>query len=488
MQKIIFYLVLILFSINLYSQNITGIVKDAKTQKPISSATVQISKSQGTISNEEGKFELNISNFKKTDSLKVTYIGYKTASFLVNEVPKIILLEEDIINLKAVNLNQEQLSAEEIIQKTNTNYSVNYNDFKNLKQRVFIRNKNINNVKQFNISIDKAKNYDKKLITDLNNVFNSIKQPMIKNNDIEFRDVLFDVFHKDKDSVKSEIIKATVLNNPNNDFSIKGIQKKLKTGLKTLFKDKIFKIKIMFFKVEDSLKTDNLSKKKKKSVIYPGALANQMKSLYKKIIYNDVSLIKKILNPKYYDYKITDNLFYNNEFVYEITFSPRRSKAKYTGKLYISDESFAVIKLNFKMLPNKKLEGTNLKWLGVSYKLYDWNGTLEFYQNDLGKYVPKYFKQSKKLYSYIKIPFKFIENTKRKNKLKFKMKTKLENIFIQKHEYVFLENKSLKNSDYNKIVMKKEAPLIKLKKYNPQIWGKYNIPAPTQSLLEFEVK
>jgi hypothetical protein len=488
MQKIIFYLVLILFSINLYSQNITGIVKDAKTQKPISSATVQISKSLGTISNEEGKFELNISNFKKADSLKVTFIGYKTASFSVNEVPKIILLEEDIINLEAVNLNQEQLSVEEIIQKTNTNYSINYNDFKNLKQRVFIRNKNTNNVKQFNISIDKAKNYDKKLITDLNNVFNSIKQPMIKNNDIEFRDVLFDVFHKDKDSIKSEIIKATVLNNPNNDFSMKGIQKKLKTGLKTLFKDKIFKIKIMFFKVEDSLKTDNLSKKKKKSVIYPRVLANQMKSLYKKIIYNDVSLIKEILNPKYYDYKITDNLFYNNEFVYEITFSPRRSKAKYTGKLYISDESFAVIKLNFKMLPNKKLEGTNLKWLGISYKLYDWNGTLEFYQNDFGKYVPKYFKQSKKLYSYIKVPFKFIENTKRKNKLKFKMKTKFENIFIQKHEYIFLENKSLKNSDYNKIVMKKEAPLIKLKKYNPQIWGKYNIPAPTQSLLEFEVK
>jgi len=487
MQKIILFLISLFGSVLFYAQNTTGIIKDATTKEPISYATIQISKNNGTISNEEGKFHLNIKKSLKKDSLTVSFIGYKTVSFSLNNIPKEIFLEQDVINLEAVNLDEKQLSVNEIIQKAKENYTNNVNGLKNLKQQIFIRSKSITNMKKFEMEINHAKNYDKKMIHRLNKLIDSIKQPMTRNTSTIFTDKLFKLYHQNKDSAKLQYEKATILSNPNTDFSMEGIEKKLTKGFANLFKDKIFKIKILFFKVQDSLKTDNLSKEKK-SVVYPFSTLNNLKSLYKQSVYNNNSLLSEILNEKYYDYKITNNLFYNNEFVYEISYSPKRSKAKYKGKIYISDESFAVIKLDFKMLPNKKLEGKSMKWLGFAYKIYDWNGTLEFYKNDLGKYVPKYINQSKKIYSYMSIPLKFIENTKNKNKLKFKLKNTFETLMQVQSEILFLNTQPLSKTEYKKIKMKKEFPLDKLKKYNPEIWKKYNLLAPTESLLEFKAE
>lgn len=485
MLKIIFSLIFLLLSVFLYAQNTSGVIKDAITKEPIPYATIQISKNNGTISNEEGKFHLKTSNSSKKDSLKVSFIGYKTVSFPINNIPKEIFLEQEVVNLEAVNLDKKQLSVNEIIQKAKENYGTNTNQLADLKQHIFVREKQITKMKKFDMEIDHPRNYDKKNIKRLNKLIDSIKQPMTSNTSTVFLDKLFNLYHLSKDSTKISYEKATLLSNPNTDFSMEGISKKLKKGFANLFKDKVFKIKVLFFKVQDSLKTDNLSKKEK-SIIHPLSTLNTMKKIYKQSVYNNNLLLLEILNEKYYDYKITNNLFYNNEFVYEITYSPRRSKAKYKGKIYISDETFAVIKLDFKMLPNKKLRGKSMKFLGFAYKIYDWNGTLEFYQNDDGKYVPKYIRQSKKTYSYMSIPLKFIENTKNKNKLKFKLKNTFETALKEQIEILFLDTETLSKAAYKKVKLKKEFPLNKLKKYHPEIWKKYNILAPTESLLKFK--
>ena len=487
MQKIIIYLVSFFIYSVLHAQTITGTIKDANTQMPISYASIQIHQDQGTVSNEEGKFEINISTVKPTDSLKISFLGYQTKTFGITEVPETIFLEEDVIDLEAVNLDQKQLSIAEIIQKITDNYAKNYQGIEHSKQRIFIRNQSIVKVKKFKMEINHAKNYEKKNIRKINSLIDSIRKPMLANTSLEYRDVLFDLYNKSKDSAKVSFIKATNLSNPNQNYTLEGVNDKLKEGFKQLFKDKIFKIKILFFKVEDSLKTDEIVKKEKQLAVYPFVMAKQMKQLYKHTIYPNNALLSEILNPKYYEYKITNNLFYNNEFVYEITYTPKKSKAKYQGKMYVSDETFAIIKLDFNMLPNKKLEGTNLKLLGVSYKIYDWNGSLEYYQNENDVYVPKYFKQSKKMYNYASVPLKFIENTPNKNKLKFKLKSTFETLMQQKSEILFLKNTPLSETAYEQVKIKKEFPLEKIKKYNPEIWKKYNIIAPSQQLLEYQI-
>jgi len=488
MQKIIFYTISLLVTTFFYAQKKEGIVIDAKTKQPIAYATLQINSNKGTFTNEEGKFTLNIKDYKVTDSLKVSYIGYETISFAIKDIPKVISMEEGVINLDEVNLDQQQLSIEEIIQKANENYLNNYDNFKGIKQRIFVRNSSFSNIKEFKMEIDKAKNYDKKMIQKLNHVIDSIRKPMISNTSISYLDQLFDFYHKNKDTAKVSFVKATLLSNPDTDFSMDAVGEKLKKGFKNLFKDKVFKIKILFFKVEDSLKTKDITKEEK-MLLHPAVLSRQMVNLYKKTMYAvDDNLLSEVLNPKLYDYTIAGNLFYNNEFVYEINFSPKKSKSKYQGKLYISDESFAVIKLDFNMLPDKKIEGVNLKWIGLKFKIYDWKGSIEFYQNENGKYVPKYFKQSKKMYNYSKIPLKFIENTKEKNKLKFKLKSKFETVLTQKSEMIFLKNEPLSNSEFKKMKLKKEFPLEKLKKYNPEIWKDYHIIAPTQKLLDYQIE
>ncbi len=480
--------VLILLTIQSYSQNITGTIKDIKNKKPIPYATIQVRNNYGTITNEEGEYNLNSKNFKKKDSLKITYIGYKTKIIALNDLPKTIYLEEDIIDLEEINLDQKKYTAIEIIEKTTDRLKDNYDNLKLVKQQLFIRNKSINKLEKFKMKIERTKNYNKKTIKEINRVIDSIRKPILENTSVEYIDEYLSIYHKNKDSVRIKMIKATKLSNPDADVSMEGIQKKLKEGFKTIFKSKTFKVKVIFFKVEDSINMKKIEKDSKESVLYPKDELTKIKSLYKSLLYKDNQIFKEILNPKKYTYKITNNLFYNDEFVYEITYTPKHSSSNYKGKIYISDDTFAILKLDFNMLEGKKLQGMNLKWLGMKYKVYDWNGIIEYYQASNGKYVPKYLKQSKKMYSYVKIPVKFIENSNEKNKLKFKLKSEFESILTQQSEILFIENTTLKTTEYKDIKLNKKFPLDNLKYYNSDIWRKYNIIAPTKSQVEFSTK
>ena len=70
-----------------------------------------------------------------------------------------------------------------------------------------------------------------------------------------------------------------------------------------------------------------------------------------------------ILNTDLYSYQFENTTVFNDDLVYIISYSPRKGKAKYTGKLYITDEDFAVIKLDFKYAKGKRGQKFNLKLL-----------------------------------------------------------------------------------------------------------------------------
>ena len=76
-MKIILTIVLSLFSIFIVSaQTITGKVLD-KEENPIIYATIQITDDFGVLSNEEGQFLIETTNFKPTDTVTISYLGYK---------------------------------------------------------------------------------------------------------------------------------------------------------------------------------------------------------------------------------------------------------------------------------------------------------------------------------------------------------------------------------------------------------------------------
>ncbi|MCF6307417.1 MAG: carboxypeptidase-like regulatory domain-containing protein [Flavobacteriaceae bacterium] len=114
MKKQTLKTVLLLFTfINVYSQDIiiSGIVKDS-FGSPLQYVNVGIlNKPIGTVTNHEGDFSLIIDESILLDTLKISRLGYKTETVILNESKNIfeITLFEKIETLEEVHLSSKKL-------------------------------------------------------------------------------------------------------------------------------------------------------------------------------------------------------------------------------------------------------------------------------------------------------------------------------------------------------------------------------------------
>ncbi|MEA4937579.1 MAG: TonB-dependent receptor [Paludibacter sp.] len=93
---------LLLFTVSVMAQNISGKVEDAQTKEPIVGATVAVKgTTTGTITDINGSFNLNVS--QTNAELQITYIGYKSQTVKVEGRKNIVIsLSEDAIALDQV--------------------------------------------------------------------------------------------------------------------------------------------------------------------------------------------------------------------------------------------------------------------------------------------------------------------------------------------------------------------------------------------------
>jgi len=143
MKRFILLLMLTSFSILSQAQNVTGTVSD-NNGDPIPGANVLVVEtSQGAVSDFNGKFSLNIKEFPVT--LKVSYIGYTTASLTVNQAKSIavqlkennVFLDDVVVTasrgkekIKESPVSIERLSLKEIKRNTSPSF---YDGLANLK-------------------------------------------------------------------------------------------------------------------------------------------------------------------------------------------------------------------------------------------------------------------------------------------------------------------------------------------------------------------
>jgi len=91
MSKILL-IVIILLSLNLYSQNtskitIKGGIYSISTDQPVSFATIHISKTTiGTVTADDGKFELSFDNIYYQDTLLISCVGYKQRAIPITKI------------------------------------------------------------------------------------------------------------------------------------------------------------------------------------------------------------------------------------------------------------------------------------------------------------------------------------------------------------------------------------------------------------------
>ena len=487
MKHIISLLFIVIGSISVCSQNLTAKLIDANTNKPIPYANIKTGDYSGVISNEEGYFTLH--DIQNDTHITISCLGYKNKTLTVKDIKfsnLIITLEESINALNTVYISAKKPNADDIILKARQNISKNY-DNKLYKHEVFSRETAYMDFNTLNFDIEKTSHVKKQQLESANKSLDSLSKAIINSKTKHFKDFKADLYIDDSLNTKLVVQKAAELIDQKNNLSIEDVQKRAQDViLKYLDSTLTYKLKTGLFKIEDSLSLHMKENKETPENEYSiKNLKQQATILLKRAQFYDNSFASKILDADLYAYSFEDISYFNNELIYVINYKPKRSKAKYTGKLFIADSTYAITKINFEYADGKRGKKLNLKLiLGVKYIENMRKGTIIYQKDSVNKYQPQYVKFEEGRYFYASRPLKFIENSPKKNKTRFDFT--IEGDILTKQELLFTANTKISLDDFKKVTEDKSVPYVTLHSYDASIWKKDQTLEPSTEMKEFK--
>ena len=489
-MKVVFKFFYFFFFISIaQAQNLTATVIDAKTNEPIPFVAIQTAQFKGVISNDEGVFVIDIEDVSN-DTIVLTCLGYEALTIRLDAIKKsnyIIRLKSAVNELETVYLSNSRPNVNTIISNVNKNLKTNYKS-DSLSYKLFFRESVHVDFKKLNLEVDKASHFKKKQLEAVNNQLVNMAREVQNSNMIYFKDFSGDLHVLNNENKKIKVDKATQIINSAKDFSLENIQKEgLRIVLKYLDTTKTFKLKTGFFKVEDSLSLVNVNKEEKFNEFDIKNLKGNASALLKRSQTSNNSILKKILNADNYKYTINNITFDGEDTVYLIDFAPRRSRAKFSGSMYVSDKSFAVLKLDYQYSEGKRGDKLNLKLLlGIKYIENVKQGTIIYKRNKQDYYEPRYIKSETGQYFYVNRPLKFIENSKDRNKTAFDFK--IEGNSKNREELLFININAINIDTYNNLTEPKTIMFESLREYDSNTWSGIETLAPSKELKAFEVK
>ena len=465
---------------------ISGVVYDADTFTPLPYANLGIKGSSlGTVSNAQGHFYLNLSKAKKGDYLMCSYMGYETAKVLVDTLKTSIriALKKKTIMMSSVVVNAEQLDAKEIITKVLENKLVNY-DTLPAKHEVFSRHLTKTTPLKFRL---KFKNSTLPFFT--KDMFNKVEEKF-PSKILDYSDWVEEIYVSNK---KFKTIKIKGVSHSNNAFDY----------LENVFND-VEKIlegndpKGHYWKVRSGVfafdLTDPEEEDKKKDA--KGTKADNEKSQTTERKVTPVYYYSSVFSPvdKYlwraefmtktsrYTYKMLSSKMVEGEMCYVLAFEPKGRGAK--GKIYISMNSYAVLRLHFSTPADQRPKGVKL--LGIEYKSLAYNGIMIFNRR-AGKYNLKYIRIEEKQRIGIDRVFAFKQKKKRRfiDKTTEEVKFRLDLRLIEESttEALITSSESISIKDFDAI---KQIPYIKpteVENYDDMsVWEGYSILQPTEEM------
>lgn len=104
-------LLFFLLSHSLFGQTkVEGVIKNAQTNEPVPYVNIGIlNKDKGTVSNENGKFTLEIPETFIHDTIRITSLGYEAKLFVVKE------FIEEIEENKNISLSEEEIELNQVV-------------------------------------------------------------------------------------------------------------------------------------------------------------------------------------------------------------------------------------------------------------------------------------------------------------------------------------------------------------------------------------
>ncbi|UCD59952.1 MAG: carboxypeptidase-like regulatory domain-containing protein [Flavobacteriaceae bacterium] len=487
----IFIYAFLLTSLSIHCQSISSRVVDTKTNEGIPYATVQFSEHRGIITNEEGRFSINLnSGLKQQDSIYISSMGYeKTAVPFEVSLDSVIYIEPKAIELNEVYLFNNDLNIEEIIEKVKENLPSNYNR-EPIKQRLFFRQSNLNTMTKLDIEFEES------TIEELNKKFLDSVVSILPRNASYYTESLCD-FYRKPDEHKLYIEKAAELYDKNNEGSMEALSAKLERIFRENVKPNSYlKIKSGWFgqkveidsifdsseetaELEDELKDDGnkhfLSSKK-----------SQLHDLYSELFYKDDTKLNIIDKSNRYEFGLKGFTAIEDEGVYVIEFSPKKSE-DFRGTIYVNIEDFAVMRIDYENVKSLK----RIKLLGFSYEEITYKGTTIFSKGSNNKYDLRFIDKVFGRKMGVRRPLSVIEKNKyvkgRRKQNELSMELDIVNFNTEKYELVVFDSELISNGEFSNSVENDAVKATYLSRYNPEFWEGYDIMEPNKAIREFTV-
>ncbi len=486
-----FIYVFLLTSISLQCQSISSRVVDIKTNEGIPYATVQFSEDRGIITNEEGRFSINLnSGIKQQDSIYISSMGYKkTAVPFKASLDSIIYIEPKAIELNEVYLFNNDLSIDEIIEKVKENLLVNYNRDP-IRQRLFFRQSSLNTMTKLDIEFEES------TIEELNKKFLDSVVSILPRNASYYTESLCD-FYRKPDEHRLYIEKAAELYDKNNEGSMEALSAKLERIFRENVKPNSYlKIKSGWFgqKVEiDSIFDSSEDKADLENEAiddgnkhFLSSKKSQLHDLYSELFYNDDTKLNFIAKSNRYEFSLKGYTAIEDEGVYVIGFSPKRSE-DFRGTIYVNIEDFAVMRIDYENVNSLK----RIKLLGFSYEEITYKGTTIFSKGSNNKYDLRFIDKVFGRKMGVRRPLSVIEKNKyvkgRRKQNELSMELDIVNFNTEKYELVVFDSELISTGEFSNSVENETVKATYLSSYNPEFWEGYDIMEPNKAIREFTV-
>ena len=435
---------------------------------------VSLNIGKGTISNENGNFAIDISSLNDTNIIRFQCIGYKTKNYKIENLKhnSIILLSENIYALDEVIILGTTPNPEEIVKNVLIYKDSNYRLITHEKQ-VFIRERNTTDILNFKL------NFKKSNIPSLTSEVIQKLEDNIPKHSQSYSDLLTNLYIKEK-KLKFDPIKAVSLKEKD-ITELDKLQENFQTAF-SLNDGEYLRIKTGIFGVNSKkgFEGDSATGTTIKGYTF------HMRNALDFSTFEDEGQWEFLHKPYKYNLEIIGGTSINNESVYIIDFTPKK-KGVYEGRLYVSVETFALIRADYKYAPDKL--GTNIHLLGIGYTQTNFSGSIYFEKQD-GNYNLKYlsYQNNYKVSIDRKIALQ-------KKKKRFLINKKLKEIkigldFAQENnesiELLVVDQFQISEQDFENLKEEKYIDITYVNQFNENLWKGHTTITPTKQMKEYK--
>jgi hypothetical protein len=471
-----FFALCMVFHVYSFAQTLKGRVLDASSKQPVPFANVLLSDTYGVITNDEGYFSILQKDFKESDLVRISMLGYEELRISVKELKAqpLVLLKTSVMMLNEVIVGVD-LNPETIIKKYRQNAAINHTV---TGQRIvyFSRLREQFKPNKFSIDVGKVSFENRKALQ--KNIDNFTK-PMIGNTFHTYTEKLSEVFVTNG-GTKMGYIKGLKLKDP----SVLDINQMEKSFFENTFKKLespyTYKMSSGIIPLDNDVSMDEIGDGEEEETLRSSSYCPYLGK-------GNVVGRSFIKETKDYEYTLKGIKNIGDQSCYHITFAPYKNKGDYVGEMYINTDDYAMMFYKYTLTPGKTEFNLNLKLLlGIKARTDGTSTEVMMGKLKNGKYYPRWIKKTQADYIYFDRSLKMIENNpKRSERKKLKLSFLVEMNSVQTEEVVAVEVETFSEPNLSGIRLPESVPYDIKTKYDPNYWKAYNIIEATEEMKNY---